>query len=67
MPDAGLASNVARTHQVWLLGGNAGTTPGPHYLGTTDNQALEFKVNGARALRLEPNTNGAQCHRQFTE
>ena len=31
--------------------GNAGT---PLLLGTTDNQPLEFKVNGTRALRLEP-------------
>ncbi len=39
----------------WLLTGNAGTTPGTSFLGTTDNQALEFRVNGFRALRLEPN------------
>ena len=25
----------------WHLAGNAGTTPGTHFLGTTDNQALE--------------------------
>jgi hypothetical protein len=43
----------------WNLSGNSGTTPGTHFLGTTDNQALELKVNGARALRIEPNTNGA--------
>ena len=39
----------------WKLGGNAGTTPGTNFLGTTDNQALELKVNGQRALRIEPN------------
>ena len=39
----------------WLLTGNAGTTPGTNFLGTADNQALELKVNRARALRLEPN------------
>ncbi len=39
----------------WSLTGNSGTTPGTNFLGTTDNQALEFKVNGQRALRLEPN------------
>lgn len=55
VPDARLGATVARTSQVWLLGGNAGTTPGSQFLGTTDNQALEFKVNGARALRLEDN------------
>jgi trimeric autotransporter adhesin len=38
----------------WKLGGNAGTTPGPNFLGTTDSTALELKVNGQRALRLEP-------------
>lgn len=38
----------------WSLAGNGGTTPGTDFLGTTDNQALEFKVNGERALRLEP-------------
>jgi hypothetical protein len=58
VPDARLASNVARTNQVWLRGGNAGTTAGTHFLGTTDNQALEFKVNGQRALRLEDNGDG---------
>jgi len=43
----------------WHLTGNSGTTPGAHFLGTTDNQPLELKVNNQRALRLEPNTNGA--------
>ncbi|MBN1482301.1 hypothetical protein EH223_08870 [candidate division KSB1 bacterium] len=38
----------------WNLTGNSGTTPGTHFIGTTDNQALEFKVNSTRVLRLEP-------------
>lgn len=38
----------------WSLTGNAGTTPGTDFLGTTDNRALEIKVNGQRALRIEP-------------
>ena len=38
----------------WLLGGNGGTTAA-NFLGTTDNQPLVFRVNGAQALRLEPN------------
>jgi hypothetical protein len=38
----------------WKASGNAGTTPGTSFLGTTDNQALELKVNGVRAFRLEP-------------
>src|ERR1035441_3639668 len=38
----------------WSLMGNSGTTPGPNFLGTTDNQPLELRVNSTRALRLEP-------------
>jgi hypothetical protein len=37
----------------WKLNGNAGTVAGEHFLGTTDFQPLELKVNKARALRLE--------------
>jgi hypothetical protein len=40
----------------WGLSGNAGTTPGTDFLGTTDNQALEFHVNSTRVVRLEPMT-----------
>jgi hypothetical protein len=36
------------------LNGNGGTTPGTHFFGTTDLQALELKVNNWRAVRLEP-------------
>src|SRR2546423_1831398 len=43
----------------WKTGGNAGTTAGSDCLGTTDTQALELKVNGTRALRLEPAGFGA--------
>jgi hypothetical protein len=38
----------------WSLVGNGGTTPGTHFLGTTDNKAFETRVNNQRALRLEP-------------
>jgi trimeric autotransporter adhesin len=41
--------------QFWKLRGNSNTIPGTHYLGTADNQALELKVGGRRALRLVPN------------
>ncbi|MCW5555873.1 MAG: tail fiber domain-containing protein [Verrucomicrobiae bacterium] len=37
----------------WQLGGNAGTTAGVNYLGTSDNQPLELKVNGQRVIRWE--------------
>jgi hypothetical protein len=38
----------------WLLTGNAGTNPATNYLGTSDDAALEIKVNGQRAVRVEP-------------
>ena len=45
----------------WKSFGNAGTTTGTQFIGTTDNQPLEFRVNGVRGLRIEPGnpTNGA--------
>jgi hypothetical protein len=42
----------------WSLSGNSGTTAGTNFLGTTDETALELKVNGERALRIEPSTDG---------
>jgi hypothetical protein len=48
---------TAALGNAWKISGNAGTTPGTHFVGTTDNQPLEFKVNGQRVLRLEPGTN----------
>jgi hypothetical protein len=56
---SGAATTVSRadhnhTGAYWSLAGNAGTTPGVNYLGTSDNTALELKVNGQRVLRLEP-------------
>jgi hypothetical protein len=41
----------------WSLSGNRDTVPTTNFLGTIDHQALELKVNGSRALRLEPHTN----------
>ena len=38
----------------WNIGGNAGTGTS-NFVGTLDNQPLQFRVNNARALRLEPN------------
>ena len=55
VPDARLAANVARTNQVWLLGGNKEANGA--FLGTTDTNALEFHVNGQRAVRIEHATN----------
>ena len=42
----------------WRTNGNSGANPtNGAFLGTTDNLPLEFKVNGTRALRLEPTSN----------
>ncbi len=43
------------TTAFWALAGNSGTTVGTNFIGTTDNVALEIKVNSARTLRIEPN------------
>lgn len=37
----------------WLLGGNSGTNPATQFIGTTDNQPLNFRVNNLRGLLLE--------------
>jgi hypothetical protein len=39
-------------NQFWQLSGNAGTTPGVNFVGTTDNQPLDFYADNVRALRL---------------
>ena len=38
----------------WQIKGNAGTSPPGNFLGTTDDNPLELRVDGGRALRLEP-------------
>jgi hypothetical protein len=52
MPSAALSN-------AWKTAGNNGTTPGTQFIGTSDNQPLEIKVNGTRAMRFEPNASGA--------
>ena len=50
------ATKKPKKEESWSLTGNSGTDGGAtNFLGTSDNQALELHVNGARALRLEPN------------
>jgi len=44
----------AGSADAWSRAGNASTTPGVNFLGTTDFQPLELKVKGVRGLRLEP-------------
>lgn len=38
----------------WRVNGNSGTSPSSHFLGTTDNQSLQLRVNNVRALLIEP-------------
>jgi trimeric autotransporter adhesin len=50
---------AASLANAWELSGNAGTTAGLNFVGTTDNQPLELRANSQCALRLEPNPSGA--------
>jgi hypothetical protein len=43
----------------WKLLGNGGTDPGLNFLGTTDNQPLNIRVNNTHAFRVEPNGSSA--------
>lgn len=51
------ALNGLNATNFWQLGGN--NVASGQFLGSTNNQPLELRVNGKRALRLELNTNGA--------
>jgi fibronectin-binding autotransporter adhesin len=42
--------------RVWDLTGNSGTTPGTHFVGTTDAQDLVFRTNNLERMRI--NTSG---------
>lgn len=37
----------------WSVTGNAGTSPGAHFLGTVDNAALDLRANNERMVRYE--------------
>lgn len=50
------SSGSGSSGTAWLLTGNASTNPSNNFLGTTDNTALEIRVNNARALRFDPRT-----------
>ncbi len=48
-------NSASFSNTFWKVNGNAGANPaGGAFLGTTDNRPLDFRVNGVRALRLEP-------------
>ena len=42
----------------WGLNGNASTTAGVNFIGTTDNQPLEFRVNNERVVMIPSANNG---------
>ena len=50
------AAQVTDSNRIWLVGGNTFTDTTGKYLGTNSDHALEMRVYGNRALRLEPNT-----------
>ncbi|MCR4404609.1 MAG: tail fiber domain-containing protein [Candidatus Acetothermia bacterium] len=52
--DGTVTCEPVATGGAWSLTGNAGTDPTTNFLGTTDNVALEIRVNNYRALRIEP-------------
>ena len=55
--DGGQVKKVATSTLIgpgsgWLLTGNAGTVDGTNFIGTTDNVALNFRVNNQKAGRI---------------
>src|SRR5688572_25944961 len=42
----------------WQLLGNAGTTPGTHFIGSTDAQSLVFKTGNTETGRIVHNATG---------
>lgn len=57
-PDGTIQTTASTVGSYWHIQGNANTTPGNQFLGTTNNQALEIKVNRLRAVRIEPTNEG---------
>ena len=50
---ANTAAAAATSGYAWLLTGNAGTIDGEHFVGTTDDVPLNFRVNNQKAGRLD--------------
>ena len=49
-----ISSSAESGEDNWQLSGNSGTDENTHFLGTTDEVALNFRVNNSQAFRLEP-------------
>ncbi|MBS1903401.1 MAG: hypothetical protein JSS75_06850 [Bacteroidetes bacterium] len=43
----------------WSTTGNSGTTAGTNFLGTTDNVAMDIRVNNLRVMEYQPNATSA--------
>ncbi|MCP4246397.1 MAG: hypothetical protein GY778_05040, partial [bacterium] len=52
-PDGSLQTTASGSN-AWSLTGNSGTDPSTNFIGTTDDVPMEVRVNGLRALRIEP-------------
>ena len=50
---SGWAAVTPVTNNLWSLNGNIGTNPSTHFIGTTDNQPLVFKLNNQFAGRID--------------
>jgi len=46
-------AKLAKAKKSWLTEGNTGTDPTTDFLGTTDNQPLVIRTNGAEAMRVD--------------
>src|SRR5690554_1158560 len=53
----GLNTGGGEGDEKWDLSGNAGTTPGTNFLGTTDNKDLYFKTNNTTRLIIPSDKN----------
>lgn len=51
----------AALDNAWKINGNAETQSGLDFIGTTDDQPFEVRVNGLRAIKLEDNGDGSDA------
>ena len=56
---AGGTVSATALGNAWKTTGNAATIPGANFIGTTDNQPLDLRVNNARAIHVQPVTGAA--------
>lgn len=47
--------NLSTELNTWKINGNAGTNPGIHFIGTSDNQPLTLRVNNIKAGLIDAN------------